>query len=45
MVKHMSKLNAPAPRPTIWAALLLSVYLSVPVFMVLTLIEWWLAGL
>ncbi|MEL7461398.1 MAG: hypothetical protein AAFX59_04920 [Pseudomonadota bacterium] len=45
MTKHLSKLNAPAPRPTIWAAVLVAVYLSGPVFVVLTLVDWWRAGL
>ena len=44
MAKRFSDTHAPAARPTIWAALLLAIYLSVPVFVVLTLIELWLAG-
>ncbi len=34
--------SAPTPRLTRSAALLLSVILSIPAFVVLTLLEWWL---
>ncbi|MEO1239474.1 MAG: hypothetical protein AAFW64_07415 [Pseudomonadota bacterium] len=45
MSRRRFKIDAPAPRPTIWAAVLLAIYLSVPVFFVLTLVEMWWRGL